>query len=680
MKRKYDSDEDILNNNSDNNLFILSSDSDSDIAFETNFDGLTDNEEELSDIEWEEVPLEQNPDKDRDIVDVQITINPNDHISNKKKRVATSIEKRRLIHESKKLAFNINIVLIPFLLKTLIQRSEWTKDTRLNRRLKRSVPKLIQQKFQTFKYKRIVTQKQENALMTLLLGVVQWFRTHYQINSNGFRQHFSRLRYLSTKQSASKKYNYVLDHPKHFYGTRPDINLEDPLESIREMARKKMSNRDILVIFFAIILQNLLNKDDYEISICFALPLLDYDTLQSSIEKNLPEVPNRFDSDLIHPYFWLELNHYGKIIVVDPLVHLRDGDVVSINKPDIPVKYFEPTNISNQKYSFVSRVNVKTLQISDISPRYIRNITFRYFQHTQHYTLNPISPHYKLYQYYMESIDKVNQKSASVKPVFNNFKLCSILAYKNVAYPTTIKELVRSDNFVIATNLKAFEIINPNAKAVCTWKVAHKVYPLYWKKDVIVLKSKQHWNILGRTVVPGSQPLKTKKYVPMKNKKHAQYKADYEIRELYSMDQTDQTPSLPEYIINEYGQQVKIKSVFSYKNKFGNVEIYLDHMKPTGFKILQLNNLNIKPKQLLNTYNRKNRESIEYLDIVSGFDFKEKPGFAIPIINSILLSDQDFERAQKLISDELEMISLNDWSILLRKLQIRNRLIDTYDK
>lgn len=679
MKRKYDSDEDILNNNSDNNLFILSSDSDLDVAFEPHSDEFTDNEEELSDIEWEEVPLKQSKNNDRDIVDVQITVNTNDHASDKKKKLAISIEKRRLIHESKKLAFNINIVLIPFLLKTLVQRGEWTKDARLNRRLKRSVPKLIQQKFQTFKYKRIVTQKQENALVTLLLGLVQWFRTHYQINSNGFRQHFSRLRYLSTKKHDSKKYGYILDHPNHFYGIRPDINLENPLESVRQMARNKMSNRDILVIFFAIILQNVLNKDDYEISICFALPLLDYDIQQNSIEKNLPEVPNRFDSDLIHPYFWLELNHYGKIIVVDPLVHLKDEDVVSVNKPDTPVKCFEPINISNQKYSFVSRVNLKTFQISDISPRYIRNITFRYFQHKPHYNLNPISARYRLYQYYMASIDKINCKHATIKPVFNNFKLCSILSYKNVTYPTTFKELARSDNFVIATNLKAFEIINPNAKAVCTWKVAHKFYPLYWKKDVIVLKSKQHWNILGRTVVPRSQPLKTKKYVPMKNKKHVQYKADYEIRELYSMDQTEKTPSLPEYIINEYGQQVKIKSVFSYKNKFGNVEIYLDYMKPPGFKILQLGNLNIKPKQLLNKYNRTHREKIEYLDIVSGFDFKERPGFAIPRINSILLSDQDFERAQKLICDELEIISLNDWSILLKKLQIRNRLIDTYD-
>lgn len=685
MKRKYDSDEDILNNDSDDNLFFCPSDSDSDadsdIDLGSKTNEFTDNEEEaLSDIEWEEVSLEQSNNKPEDIVDVQVTIDKNDQMDYKKRKLAISVEKRRLTHESKKLAFNINIILIPFLLKTLVKRTEWTKDTRLNRRLKRSVPKLIQQKFQQFKYKRLTTKKEQNAAITLLLGLVQWFRSHYQVNSNGFRQHFSRLRYLCTKKKDSKKYDYVLNNPDHFYGVRPDISLGDPLVNIRQMARNKMTNRDILVIFFVIILQNLLNKDDYEISICFALPLLDFDALQNPLRNNLPEVPNRFDSDLIHPYFWIELNHYGKIIVVDPLVHLKDNEIISINKPDLPVKYFEPTDLSNQKFSIVSRINLKTFQLSDLSPRYICNTTFKYFQYTPHFSLNLISSHYKLYQWYMKSINKVNQRSSIMKPIINNFKLCSILAYKNITYPTTIKELVKSENFVIHNNLKTSEIINPKSQPVCIWKVANKTVPLFWKKDVIVLKSKQHWNILGRTVMPGSQPLKSKKVLPMKNKRHVQYKTDYEIRELFSLDQTVPTPTPPEYKINEYGQQVKIDSVFSYKNKFGNVEIYLDYMKPTGFSVMQLDSHNIKITQLLNRYNRKHGEKIEYLDVVSGFDFKEKPGFAIPKIKSILLSDNDFERAEKLINDEIEINSLNDWGILLKKLQIRNRLIDTYDK
>lgn len=70
------------------------------------------------------------------------------------------------------------------------------------------------------------------------------------------------------------------------------------------MARNKMSNRDILLLFFVVTLQNLINTDNYETSICFAIPFINYKSIRrNSKQKMLFEVPNRFDSDLLYPYF-----------------------------------------------------------------------------------------------------------------------------------------------------------------------------------------------------------------------------------------------------------------------------------------------------------------------------------------------------------------------------------------
>lgn len=228
MKRKQSLVEDIQDDFLEYDLFSSSSDSDSDsnLFIETNQN--SDNEEELlSDIEWEEVPLETNKNTQVPVVNLQITIdNKRSEEEITKKKSLFNLEKRKLFTEYKNLAFNIDIILIPFLLNSLVQRAKWTKDVRLNRRLKKTLPKLILHKFLNFKCKKIETKKQENLLSTLLLGLVHWFRTHYKVNSNGFRQHPNRLKYLYNKKSGSR-YNYVLNNPTHFYGVRPTISMDD---------------------------------------------------------------------------------------------------------------------------------------------------------------------------------------------------------------------------------------------------------------------------------------------------------------------------------------------------------------------------------------------------------------------------------------------------------------------
>lgn len=437
------------------------------------------------------------------------------------------------------------------------------------------------------------------------------------------------------------------------------------------MARNKMSNRDILLLFFVVTLQNLINTDNYETSICFAIPFINYKSIRrNSKQKMLFEVPNRFDSDLLYPYFWIELNNYGKLIVVNPLVFLKDQEIVNIINPDILLNYFGNNFTTSQMFLFVSRINLKTFQITDISLRYIKNLTYRYFRYVPYLNKFPNSSDYKLYQWYLKCFQRLNQSNTSSKMIINDQKFCSLLAYRNFEYPKTFKKLKKSDNFTIPYNLKTNEIINPCAKSIGICKISKSEVPLYWKSDILELKSRQHWSILGRTIKSDSISLKTKKYILMRNKRHIRYKNEYEIRELYSIDQTVQTPKLSEYKVNKYGTLERITSVLDYKNKFGHVDIYLDYMKPKEFSILCLNDYKIKVKTLLKKYNKhqNHQQKIEYVDIVSRFNFREQPGYTIPVINSILLNNYDYSKTIKLINNGIEIESLKSWDLLLKKL------------
>lgn len=69
---------------------------------------------------------------------------------------------------------------------------------------------------------------------------------------------------------------------------------------------------------------------------------------------------------------------------------------------------------------------------------------------------------------------------------------------------------------------------------------------------------------------------------------------------------------------------------------------------------------------------------IKYLDVVSGFDFKQRHGYAVPIINKILVNLSDFERVTIIVRQKREITALHKWSAFLNKLQIKNRLDENY--
>ena len=108
----------------------------------------------------------------------------------------------------------------------------------------------------------------------------------------------------------------------------------------------KTANRDILTLFFFIILENVL-PGPKKLYLCFALPLHDYDIrcnkVKWQIEHGIGKVPNRFDSDLIQPYFWIELEvptlSDGELYIIDPIAHLGEREMVLKTHEDQFVPY-----------------------------------------------------------------------------------------------------------------------------------------------------------------------------------------------------------------------------------------------------------------------------------------------------------------------------------------------------
>ncbi|CAI4038175.1 hypothetical protein SMKI_04G5150 [Saccharomyces mikatae IFO 1815] len=636
-----------------------------------------DEDDNLSDVDWEDVCL-----------DGSITVTVNGTHRNSEKANKPKRKNDRKAFNYQRLKYGLHLVMMPFMLFLLKTRVKCVDDERLNRRLRRSVPKLISKKFKDWNERDPFAKMA--SLRTLLLGLVLWFRSNYKMNSNGIRQNFNRLQYLIKYADSQNKnmipkstYKKVLDNQHEFYGNRPLI--KDNVEDLRKMAKKKMANRDILTLFFLIILKNLL-PENKKLYFCFALPLHDYaircNKVKWQIEHDVGKVPNLFDSDLIQPYFWIELEFPtltdNELYIIDPIAHLDKREMVLKTRKDQFVPNYQPSTDMkynlNQSFHYVVNIDCTERVMYDISPRYVPNVCYRYFELSES---SPIlrSKHYRSYQNLSRWLKIFNKKRVSS----HNDELMKNIALTNFTLPKSVIEIKRTDNFVIPSILKSNEVLNPQARQAATFtKVDNLREPLFWKKDVLQLKSKQHWAILGRSILPDTQPLKRKKYLPMKKRLVRNLDKD-DIKELFSYEQTMKTPKYPNTYHDLLGHEHMITNLSHFKNKFGNIEIYSKETKPDGFELIPLNECgNIK--DLIKRYNRTKRKTqrIEYLDVVSGFDFKQKKGHAIPKIESILVKESDYELVQSLKQQTKLLLGLSFWDLLLRKLQVNDRLNTDY--
>lgn len=163
-------------------------------------------------------------------------------------------------------------------------------------------------------------------------------------------------------------------------------------------------------------------------------------------------------------------------------------------------------------------------------------------------------------------------------------------------------------------------------------------------------------------------------------KKRRQHSLDpYEVRELFSIEQTKPTPKLPSIYRDKNGQDCAITDVDFYRNEFNHVEIYCPTTIPNGFHLLP-----IRTKACLKQLNRRCQRSgqskVKYVEVVSGFDFRQKPGYAMPKIQHLMVSSHDYDRITQFLKLWNQLTALSRWKEFLSNLQVRRRLEDVYGR
>lgn len=661
--------------NKDNQLFHFT---------ESDEDSESDSDEN---IEWEDAELDEN---------VSIQIDKDKFGRSANKLLPT---KRKLKHY-KRLKYGLHIAEMPFLLHTLKRRAQWIEDTRLNRRLKRSVPKLIIKKFQLWSenklnidstksnYKELYGHKFE----ILLRGLIFWFRDHYKINSNGFRQNFLRFHYLIQYMQSKKKsnmYHRILENQQELYGSRPTNT------TFKDMAKKKMSTRDILVLFFIIILKNIIPKEKiHKLVLCFALPLTDFNLSPTNaklqLEKGMGYIQNRFDSDLIFPNFWIELymnDDKQHVYVIDPVVHLKDENIISKHSIEDYIPNFEPdiklSSNLKQNFRYVVGFNIATKNIHDLTGRYISNSAYTYFDKS--YTSMSKSMNVKSTRYYFYCLNMINRI-----PLFKaHFDRMKRIATNNTKVCQKYSDLKSSENFISKSLLKYNQCLKKDTIYVGKIKYTDietnkKINEnVYWKDSILHLRSKHQWLMKGRSIKSNETPINTKKYLSLKSRRE-QSLDKFTVKELYSIEQTEPTPKLPSTYINQEGMECEIHSVNFYKNEHGNVEILDDSIVPDGFRLIKITHT---LKSIISIYNSKYKKldiaiaqsnRIQYIDVVSGFNFREKPGYAVPVVKHIMVNQLDYTKITNLVVQHRNISGLADWSELLNKLLLIRKLNQKY--
>ncbi|KAH3899219.1 uncharacterized protein SCODWIG_03002 [Saccharomycodes ludwigii] len=664
-----------------------------------------------SDLEWEDVPLDQ----------LIINLKPNNNIgtiprSKDKKRLDTLVFKKLCLN----LSFGLHICEIPFLLINFQKKfiSYTIYNTRLHKVMyKKILPKLISTKFSNWN-KIISLTTKKNKIRTLLLGLVYWFRNNFKINSNGVRQNpyrlkkmvysqvYSKINDKNNKKVGSQNFNSHSFNVKQYYGDNADWNCIRE-RNIVDLVKKKLGSRDELVFFFYILLLKLIdfrNNKDMELRLVYSLPVHDWMEFENKLSpvfnnKHDYRVPNKCDSDLLSPYYWIELKLDNReIYVIDPVVSLSDGNkngsrLVAKYLLDEYVSQFESFTRLNpiQKHYYVLGIN-QNFEVYDLSPRYLQNITYRYLPSLFKLNKNRHWRSYCIWKKYLKKISWFYIEDDTESEMLKK------LALKNYSVPQTLVELKYSPNFtsdLFYQKSVKYGFKKGSKPLVPKSGDFQNKISIYWKKDLVELKSLQTWLLQGRSVKASEidSPIKTKTYYKNIREKTAyaykkrkltcavttshntdqQLKID--LRKLYSFGQTIPTPKLP-----------TLPNIKDYENIYGDVEIYdIKQVKPDGYeivpKIILRGNNSLNVISVIKRHNNRTSgvsdgtsSRIKYIEVVSGFDFRQTPGFASPIKAHIMLDKESYWILNQLVKEQQEIDELNDWFWLIKLLDVKNKI------
>ncbi|KAF9888204.1 hypothetical protein FE257_009199 [Aspergillus nanangensis] len=181
--------------------------------------------------------------------------------------------------------------------------------------------------------------------------------------------------------------------------------------------------------------------------------------------------------------------------------------------------------------------------------------------------------------------------------------------------PRNVQDFKDHPIYALERHLRRNEVVHPKRTIgqVSLGKSGPKkkaLEPVFRRSDVHVLRSANKWYRIGRDVKMGEQPLKR-----VRASRQAAMVLNEDENEI---DSTEETP-LYAYFQTELYTPPPIVQGRVPKNAYGNLDVYVPTMVPSGGVYIQHNDA-ARAARIL---------SLDYADAVTGFDFKGRHGTAI---------------------------------------------------
>ncbi|KAI0911863.1 Rad4 transglutaminase-like domain-containing protein, partial [Ustulina deusta] len=240
----------------------------------------------------------------------------------------------------------------------------------------------------------------------------------------------------------------------------------------------------------------------------------------------------------------------------------------------------------------------------------------------------------------------------------------------------TLQYYKASKEYVLQRHLKREEALLPDAVPAKVFRNKSKggkveEEDVYFRKDVVSVKSAETWHKQGRAPIDGVQPLKHAPYrAATTNRRREIAEAEAAtgqkvLQPLYSFDQTD-------WIIPD-----PIKDGVIPKNEYGNIDMFAEHMCPEGAVHVPYRGTPRVCKRL----------GIDFAEAVVGFEFGHR--MAVPVIQGVVIAQEHHERLlEELEKDEAERArkedekrrkaALSTWRRFLMGLRIADRIQQDY--
>ncbi|CCX31700.1 Similar to DNA repair protein rhp41; acc. no. Q10445 [Pyronema omphalodes CBS 100304] len=235
--------------------------------------------------------------------------------------------------------------------------------------------------------------------------------------------------------------------------------------------------------------------------------------------------------------------------------------------------------------------------------------------------------------------------------------------------PNNIEDFKDHPIFALKRHLKRGEVIYPERSSGTVSSGKGKVEKVYRREDVKVVKTREQWYKLGRTVAEDQMPRKFTKTKTMARKEDDPGRIQEEEEE------DDERPHQPMFEYNQTELYVPppVEDGMVPKNRFGNIDLYVPSMVPKGGVHIPLQHA-AKAAQLI---------GVDYTAAVTGFEFRnraatakvqgvvvaEEYGDAIRAVVEAFEWEAEKEEIRKKASASLKL-----WKRFLFRLQIRQTL------